>query len=174
MCRFDEQKGLDILVNFINNNVFNNINLYLIGDGVLNSSNITLNNNIIPLGWVNNDIIDSYYEIFDAVIVPSRWEGFGLVAIEAMRNKKAVIASRRGALPEIVTDKVTGYLFDLNDLNQLKNLFVNLDKEKLKVLGENGYKKFIEQFSSKKMNKRIIKEYIRLLSSKKEIRIVCC
>ena len=43
-----------------------------------------------------------YYAAADGLVVPSRWEGFGLVAIEAMRAGTAVIASDRGALPELV------------------------------------------------------------------------
>lgn len=52
--------------------------------------------NVESIGWINHDEIDSYYSLFDAVIIPSRWEGFGLVAIEAMKNAKAIIVSNRG------------------------------------------------------------------------------
>lgn len=47
-----------------------------------------------------------------AVVVPSKWrEPFGLVAVEAKAIGSPVIASRHGALPEIVTDGVDGVLF---------------------------------------------------------------
>ncbi|NGY93817.1 glycosyltransferase family 4 protein [Bacillus megaterium] len=40
-----------------------------------------------------------------------------------MKNKKAVIASNRGALPELIKDNVNGYIFDLNDLDSLVCIF---------------------------------------------------
>ena len=47
--------------------------------------------NVESIGWINHDEIDSYYSLFDAVIIPSRWEGFGLVAIEAMKMLKPLL-----------------------------------------------------------------------------------
>lgn len=45
----------------------------------------------------------------DVLLVPSRWEGLGIVAMEAMAAGRIVIASRVGGLPEFVKDGVTGY-----------------------------------------------------------------
>ena len=50
---------------------------------------------------------------FDLVVVPSQWdEPFGLVAIEAMASGVAVIAARRGGLPEIFGDRFPGQLVE--------------------------------------------------------------
>ncbi len=163
--RFDEQKGVDILTNFFARNDFENIKLYLIGESVLNRSPLKMSNNVVPIGWVDNELIDSYYKKFDAVIVPSRWEGFGLVAIEAMRNKKALIVSNRGALPEIVKDGFNGYTFDIDSEEELKGILSNLSKEQLTSMGEKGYKIFSEKFNSKNMNEQIIKKYDSLVRS---------
>ena len=97
--------------------------------------------------------------MFDAVIIPSRWEGFGLVAIEAMRNKKAVIASNRGALPELIQNEFNGYIFDLNNCEELVFILNNLDKDKMKLLGENGYLMYKEKFTSEILNEKLIIEY---------------
>jgi glycosyltransferase involved in cell wall biosynthesis len=49
----------------------------------------------------------------DVLAIPSRWhEPFGLVAAEAAARGVPVVASRRGGLPEIVDDGVTGWLYD--------------------------------------------------------------
>ena len=60
------------------------------------------------------------YSKVDAVVIPSRSEGFGYVALEAMKYSKAIIASRRGALPELVVDKYSGYLFNINNKKRIK------------------------------------------------------
>ncbi|MFF2441998.1 glycosyltransferase [Priestia megaterium] len=157
--RFDTQKGIDILIDFFTENKFDHIQLYLIGGSVLNDTSLILPDNMISLGWVNNEKIDSYYQLFDAVIIPSRWEGFGLVAIEAMRNKKALIVSNRGALPEIVERGSNGYVFNIEDINTLKEILLSTNKEQLVTMGERGYKIFLDKFTSLNMNKEIIRQY---------------
>ena len=49
---------------------------------------------------------------FDVAVVPSREEGFGLSALEAMACRVPLVASRVDALAEVVVDGVTGVLFD--------------------------------------------------------------
>ncbi|WKA53963.1 glycosyltransferase [Planococcus shixiaomingii] len=159
--RFDKQKGLDILIKTFSDHNLSNITVYLIGEQVVErkEKEISFPSNFVQLGWLDNEIIDSYYSLFDAVIVPSRWEGFGLVAIEAMKNKKAVIASNKGALPEIVIHGKTGYLFDIENENSILKVLFNLNKKELIKLGEKGEERFLEKFTSDLMNKKIIEIY---------------
>lgn len=159
--RFDAQKGIDLLINVFNRHAFAGIALYLIGNPVLDSPAIHLPANITSLGWIDHDLLDAYYRHFDAIIIPSRWEGFGLVALEAMRNHKAVLASNRGALPEIVVNGETGYLFDLDKPGDISRLLSAVNKAELKRLGENGYQRFVRRFSSRSMNEAIIEEYAK-------------
>lgn len=160
--RFDRQKGLDILLRFFARQQFEHIKLYLLGERVLDDQGLCIPPGVVNLGWVDNREIDSYYRLFDAVIMPSRWEGFGLAAIEAMRNRKAVIASSRGALPEIVSHGVNGYLFDLDDEDQLLTLLGQLSKTMLMDMGRKGYQIYKEKFSSLAMNEQVWEQYSRL------------
>ncbi|OGI38617.1 MAG: hypothetical protein A2V91_02310, partial [Candidatus Muproteobacteria bacterium RBG_16_64_10] len=57
--------------------------------------------------------MQEYYQAADLAVVPSEFEEpFGMVAIEAMAAGTPVLATRRGGLPEIITDGVTGFLLD--------------------------------------------------------------
>lgn len=49
---------------------------------------------------------------FDIIVMPSKRETFGLVLAEAMRSEVAVIGTDSGGVPEIIDDKVTGFLFE--------------------------------------------------------------
>lgn len=160
--RFDKQKGIDILIDFFSKCEVKNVELYVIGEKVLNKDKINFPCGIHYLGWKDNSEIDNYYRACDAVIIPSRWEGFGLVAIEAMRNEKAVIASNRGALSEIVINNYSGYVFDLDNLYELDKILKKLSKEKLIYFGKNGNKIFKEKFTSETLNRNIMKLYISL------------
>ncbi|MFC0213512.1 glycosyltransferase [Paenibacillus chartarius] len=158
--RFDKQKGLDILLDVFSRNTFPNIQLYIIGGGVLGDVNVKFPDNVVHLGWIDNKFLDSYYAKCDVLIMPSRWEGFGLVAVEAMKNKKAVIASNRGALPEIVLHGKTGYIFDISKPEQLIEILRTLDKSKLTEMGLNGYEAYKEKFSAERMNKELLECYV--------------
>ncbi|NCG69197.1 glycosyltransferase [Bacillus coagulans] len=163
--RFDRQKGLDILLRLFEKNYFPNIQLFLIGAAVLNENiNLNLPHHVKKIGWVSPKNIDSYYNLMDAVIVPSRWEGFGLVVIEAMKNYKPVIVSNRGALPELIKEEQDGYIFDMENLSSLEQILKNLNKNKLKKMGGNARKKFELEFTSDNMNKKIIKKYKKMFS----------
>lgn len=51
----------------------------------------------------------------DALVHPARWEGFGLVLLEAMRAGLPVVATRVGAIPEVVADGESGLLVAPDD-----------------------------------------------------------
>ncbi|MDZ7727519.1 MAG: glycosyltransferase [Dehalococcoidia bacterium] len=61
-------------------------------------------------GPVSHDALPVYYAAADVCVVPSYYESFGLVAIEALACGTPVIASRVGGLVSTVTDGVNGYL----------------------------------------------------------------
>jgi glycosyltransferase involved in cell wall biosynthesis len=163
--RFDRQKGIDILVKLLKKETFPNINIYAIGKHDRNKNRFDLGEKIHLLGWVNPKEVDDYYKLIDAIIVPSRWEGFGLVTIEAMRNSKPVIASNRGALPEIVIDGINGFIFNINDLCSLSKILKDLDKLTLLKMGENGRRLYEERFSLSRFNKDLMAIYFKLLQN---------
>ena len=85
----------------------------------------------------NSRIADIYSEC-DVVVVPSICnEAFGLTVLEALAAKKPVVASNRGGIPEILSDKY-GILVD-ND-NFIENLF----KAMYYMIDTNHRKKFVE------------------------------
>jgi glycosyltransferase involved in cell wall biosynthesis len=146
--RFDRQKGVDILLAQFADGALSHIDLWLIGDTVRDGDSVRLpaSANIHALGWVPNAELDSYLACFDALVVPSRWEGFGLVALEAMRNGKSVIASRVGGLPEIITHGHDGFLFDIRSDTTCRELLMSLDKDELGRMGRNALETFERRF----------------------------
>jgi D-inositol-3-phosphate glycosyltransferase len=60
-------------------------------------------------------LLSTYYRAADVVVVPSRSESFGLVALEAAACGTPVVAAAVGGLRTLVVDGVTGYLVDGRD-----------------------------------------------------------
>jgi len=84
--------------------------------------------------------IEKMLSIADIFVLPSETESFGLVALEAMASKVAVISTNSGGLPEVNIDKKTGYLSDVGDLNKMANDTIHLlkDIEKLNEFKNNA------------------------------------
>jgi glycosyltransferase involved in cell wall biosynthesis len=61
-------------------------------------------------GWLEPEELAGVYRRAAAVVIPSHYETFGLVALEAMASGAAVVATRAGGLAEIVRDGITGLL----------------------------------------------------------------
>jgi phosphatidylinositol alpha-1,6-mannosyltransferase len=99
------------------------------------------------LGFVSD--IDSYYRYCDIFILPSKKEGFGIVYLEAMLYKKPVIAVNYGGVPDVVIDNKTGYLCEYNDIKCIaeKVIYLYKNPEISCKLGENGYKRLMNNFT---------------------------
>lgn len=99
------------------------------------------------------------------VVVPSRGEGFGMVALEAMERGRAVIASRVGGLPEIVADGETGLLVPPDDPQALAAAIRTLaaDPARAAAMGAAGRRRALERFSQERNTARIGELYEALL-----------
>ena len=85
-------------------------------------------------------VIEKMLSIADIFILPSETESFGLVALEAMASKVAVISSNTGGLPEVNIDGKTGFLSEVGDVNKMATdtLSLLIDNEKLNAFKENA------------------------------------
>jgi glycosyltransferase involved in cell wall biosynthesis len=85
----------------------------------------------------------------DALLLPSRVEGFGYVLIEAMAAGIPCIASNASSIPEIVQDGVTGILHAVGDSGAIAAAIneVLSDTERARAMGEAGSKIAREKFT---------------------------
>jgi glycosyltransferase involved in cell wall biosynthesis len=153
--RFDRQKGIDLLMDAMAELNDEPLYLYVAGEAVLGGAEIVPSANVKFLGWRPRNTLQDLFARADAVVMPSRWEGFGMVAIESMCCGTAVIASNRGALPELILDGETGIIFDLDDPDGLVESLKNLDKAVLQSMGRRGRERYLSYFTAKVMNERL-------------------
>jgi len=89
----------------------------------------------------------------DVFVMPSIWEGFGLVLLEAMAAGRPIVASRVATIPEVVADGETGLLVPAGDPLALAEALAELagQPEKASRFGEAGRERLRRQFSVEKM-----------------------
>jgi glycosyltransferase involved in cell wall biosynthesis len=157
--RFDRQKGIDLLLNALGQLERRDLHLTVIGSPVLGGAEVVLPEQVTVIEWLPRNELPVYYARADAVVMPSRWEGFGMVAIEAMCCGTPVIASNRGALPEIVRHGRTGLVFDLDRPGDLVDVLEHLDRDELRAMGARARRDFEQRFTAESMNRRLVRVY---------------
>jgi len=162
--RLDKQKGFDILLQAFAKANLDNAVLHVIGASFLDEDEHSgsLPPNVELHGWKSRDELLTYYSQADALVVPSRWEGFGLVAAEALRAGCPVLAADVGGLPELVIDGETGFLFPPGSVEALSNLLRKIDKRLLAELRPLARQLFLDCFHADRLNRELIALYREL------------
>ena len=85
--------------------------------------------------------VEELLSVSDLFLLPSETESFGLVALEAMASKVAVISTNSGGLPEVNVEGVTGYLSEVGNIKQMSNNAIQLlsNNDKLDKFKENAF-----------------------------------
>lgn len=123
-----EVKGLDFLLDSLNK-LGNNKDwlCFIIGprgdqDSYLKnkvSNSDKLNKNIIFMGKISSSLLLSAYSATDVFILPSKYEPFGMVALEAMASGKPVIVSDKVGMNYIIEDGKNGFIVKYGNQKQL-------------------------------------------------------
>lgn len=74
------------------------------------------------MGWIGDDVLHSLYRIADLTVVPSIYEPFGLVALEAMASGCPTIVADTGGLREVVPNEEVGLRFRSRDPQSLATM----------------------------------------------------
>jgi len=172
VSRLSHEKGIDRLIEAmpIILEKIPNTNLLIIGDGAKRISlekqanKLQVNHAITWAGLQPKESLVNYYTQMDLVIIPSRFEGFGLTAIEAMSYTIPVVASNVDGLKEIIKDDNSGILTDASSPSLLANDIISLleDNDKRNTIGINAYSRVKAVFSYNSYKKKIVNLYDEL------------
>ncbi|MGH9643773.1 MAG: glycosyltransferase family 4 protein [Terriglobales bacterium] len=164
--RFDRQKGIDILFAALRD-IGHEIFAVIAGDS-LRAGLGELPSNARYAGWLTPGQLEAYYRRAEVVVMPSRWEGLPLVALEAMRAGVPIIASGVGGLPEIVEDGKTGILIRRTDKESLVETLRSLKTNPLRAMGEAGRRRFLDNFTIDDAHTKLFQLYVQHAPSLEE------
>jgi glycosyltransferase involved in cell wall biosynthesis len=122
-----------------------------------------LDGHIVWLGARRPEELPGLYGVMDVVAIPSQFEGFGLVAVEAMAAARPVVAFATGGLTEIVADGISGKLVPPGDRIAFAGALVGLitDREGAVEKGKAGRKIVQSGFSQETFSSLILSAYRR-------------
>ena len=171
VCRLVSGKGLEVLLDaftIVKGKIPKAI-LEIVGQGPLLSAlrdkavEQNIQDNVLFLGKVSKEKLVISYNGCDVFVMPSeaddkgRYEGFGIVYLEANACGKPVIGTRHGGVPEAVEDGVTGILVDPGNAQQLADAMLLLlgNKELRNKMGQAGKQRVEDEFNWIKVAKRL-------------------
>jgi D-inositol-3-phosphate glycosyltransferase len=119
------------------------------------------------------NLLPIFYGAADVVVVPSRYESFGLVAVEAMACGRPVVASRAGGLTFTVEDGATGFLAPVGDFGQFAEHIACIlgDHELRDRLGANAHES-AQRFAWVAVAESVLHVYERLAKGQRAN--LCC
>lgn len=156
--RLSFEKGVDIALRVMQNVLLSepDANLWIIGDGKEKENLITLtlnlgiNKSVKFFGFVND--VENLLKQCSILIMTSRWEGFGLVLLEAMKLKMPCLAFDHIAANEIIIDNETGFLIPNMNIRLMceKITYLLSNPEVGEQMGQKGNDLLKESFTIKK------------------------
>ena len=175
VSRLEKIKGMDLVVPAFAEVLKQhpNTRLIVVGDGSLRSAMeqqakvLGCADHITWAGRQSQGELNKWYCQMDIVLMPSRSEGFGLTAIEAMANGCVVVASNVGGLPEVVHDGECGLLHSSEDITDIadKTLTLINDEATYNRLQAQSLRE-VEKYSFERYSKLMRNLYEQIMNCK--------
>lgn len=169
--RISQLKGIDILLKACKklNDKGIKFNLILLGDG-----DTSWLNKLIEENEINNIKVfpfqnpKRFYDISDICVLASRKEGFPLVVVEAMLNKKVVVRTNTEGAYDQIKHLETGIIFENENYEELYQYLEKLilDKKLREEISEAGFEYAKSNFTLDIMTKNTIDVYEKVLKNK--------
>ena len=122
---------------------------------------------ILFLGKKDQDTLQYYYSAAEIVVMPSNYESFGMVALEAMACGTPVVATQVGGLQHLVQNGITGFTVPHNDPTALEEKLTQLVcHDELREKMKKNSVKYARTFSWDVITPQIISVYEELLEEK--------
>ncbi len=168
-----DKKGIFDLLEVVKNNVDlfeHKIELIIGGTGeVVKLRNLIeeyqIENVVKFVGWIQNETKVQYLQNSDVYILPSYIEGLPISILEAMSYGMPIISTNVGGIPEIVLNRVNGFLINPGDKKSLEDAmcyFINNRKE-IEIMGKKN-DEIISKFYPEAVIKDMQNMYIKLIN----------
>lgn len=165
--RFDYQKGIDVLLKAIKSlseeekrkYFFNFVGDVVNGESDSNLISHDISSCVAMHGWLAKEKIFEQYSRADCIIIPSRWEGFAMVPLEAMAHGTPVILSDIPPFRELIDGKNNGIMFNSDDPQSLLAAIRSLNSKTLTNYRNKAFEILLDNYTEDKMNVKTVSIY---------------
>jgi len=175
--RLSPEKGLGLLIEAWKGvlRAFPDALLFLVGTGALKEQ---LEREVITSGLGESvklagetENVGRYLSLADIFVLPSESEGMPVALLEAMAHGLACVASRVGAVPEIIESEKTGIIVPPRKRDALETAIIRLFESPhlCRRFGENARRAVIERFSLERMAEGYLELFERILREGKKV-----
>ena len=110
------EKGVDVLIGAVQSVLSDmpDAKFVITGEGYMTDKckdmtwQMGLGEKVLFTGYTDDKTLDALLHVSDVIVIPSRYEPFGIVALEGMASHTPVVAADTGGLSEIIQHEVTG------------------------------------------------------------------
>jgi glycogen(starch) synthase len=171
------EKGIHVLINAVPKILAKvNAKFIIVGSGYMKEQllnivrSMGLEHKVLFEGFMDEPTLHNLQKCADISVVPSLFEPFGIVALEAMAAKSPVVASDTGGLSEIIEHDVTGVKVYPNNPDSLAWGITKVlqDDALAKYLRDNAYRRVLERYNwekiaieTKRIYEGVLGEYTR-------------
>jgi len=141
--RMSYEKNIQVLIKafaLIKKNIREDVKFLMIGDGPAlgdlkkMAEDLKVNQNMIFTGYMSRKFLLAFLKSSDIFVTASTMETQGIVVLEAMATRMAVIGADKMALPELIKDGINGYLFKPGSEKMLaERMFKLIKSDKLRA-----------------------------------------
>ncbi|HET6392867.1 MAG TPA: glycosyltransferase [Blastococcus sp.] len=173
--RIEDQKGADLLVRAVPAVVAQvpQAHVLVVGEGTRRAEaealagELGVSGHVHFTGW-RHDLADVMRAV-DVLALPSRWEAFGIVNLEAMAAAKPVVGFAVEGIPEVVVHGETGLLSPAGAVDDLARDLVRVltDPALAADLGAAGRRRFLGTFTPERMVEAHVRLYEELLAAER-------
>ena len=164
------KKGIDVLLNAFANGFNNNEQVELIIGGEGEEKNklmelakeLNIEGRVTFLGELSREQAALEMKKCDSFVLPSRYETFGVVFIEALACGKPIVATKSGG-PDLIVNEENGLLVDVNDVKGLATAMQNIVKHYETYSEKEIIKDCHNRFSEEAVSKQLKELYYSLV-----------
>ncbi len=128
---------------------------------------------VVPTGWLAGEELRSAYAAADLFVTPSIcFDTFGLVNLEAMEQRKPIVATVHGGSKEVVVHGETGFVANPFDVRAFADRIATLlrDPELARRMGEAGYQRLLRHFTIDRLTERFLEIYRAARAARGKVR----
>lgn len=175
--RFEERRNIRFIID-----VFQKVNqkndkakLYMIGTGEKEYlqtcfsyiKELNLENKIVWQEKIEQRYLSGIYRMADFFLLPTEYEIFGMVLLEAMYYKNVVLTTQNGGSSTLIENGLNGYIMQLENPGEWANIITNICKDdaKMKIIQESASDTISQFYTWDVLSELFLTQYSRLLEN---------